>query len=93
MKKQAAKLDGMDALKMEKAAMKKRMEKMDIVSMEREIFRLKECVEDVVEYNAKLKKSVKEYRKENADLTVDLSAAEAWNKVLAGKVEKLEIEV
>ena len=60
-KKQAAKLDGMDALKMEKAAMRKQMEKMYVVSMEQDFVCLKERVKDMVDCNAKLKKSVKEY--------------------------------
>ena len=59
-KKQVVKLDGMDALKMEKAALKKRLEKTDVVSMEREIFRLKERLRDVADNNAELKKTIKE---------------------------------
>ena len=89
-KKQDSKLDEIDALKMEKAALKKPMEKMDVVRMERKIHRLKERVKDMVGSDVEWRKSVKEYQNENSLLTVDITAAEVRIKVLVAKVEKLE---
>ena len=85
-----AKLGGMEDLKEDNTAMKRRLAKLDVEKVEKDNARLKERVKELTETNGEWSQDAKCLRKELASAENKVFSVSNKNKLLEMKVDRLE---